>query len=116
MIWLLRTSSGVELQNIRCLSRSMSFELQFLPSALKEWKKLGGPVRDQLKKKLAERLTAPRVPKDALHGLRDHYKIKLRSVGYRLVYRVEDHTVTVTVVAVGKREGGAVYASAGKRQ
>lgn len=94
----------------------MSFELQFLPSALKEWKKLGGPIREQLKKKLAERLITPRVPKDALHGMRDHYKIKLRSVGYRLVYRVEDQTVTVTVVAVGKREGGEIYKNAGKRR
>jgi len=94
----------------------MSFELQFLPSALKEWEKLGAPIRDQLKKKLAERLVAPRVPKDALHGLRDHYKIKLRSAGYRLVYRVKDETVTVTVVAVGKREAGAVYEIARKRR
>ena len=94
----------------------MSFELQFLPSALKEWKKLGGPIRDQLKRKLADRLVVPRVQKDALHGLRDHYKIKLRSAGYRLVYRVEDEKVTVTVVAVGKREGSAVYEIAKKRR
>ncbi|MBU1346579.1 MAG: type II toxin-antitoxin system RelE/ParE family toxin [Alphaproteobacteria bacterium] len=94
----------------------MSFELQFLPSALKEWKKLGSPIREQLKKKLVERLAAPRAPKDALRGLPDHYKIRLRSAGYRLVYRVEDQTVTVTVVAVGKREGGAVYATVGNRR
>lgn len=94
----------------------MNFELQFLPSALKEWKKLGAPIREQLKKKLSERLVAPRVPKDALHGLRDHYKIKLRSAGYRLVYRVEDEIVTVTVVAVGKRDGGEVYDIAGQRR
>ena len=45
----------------------------------------------------------------------DHYKIKLRSAGYRLVYRVEDSTITVTVVAVGKRERGDVYKSAKTR-
>ncbi len=93
----------------------MSFDLRFLPSALKEWEKLGAPVRAQFKKKLAERLEHPRVPKDALHGLRDHYKIKLRDAGYRLVYRVEDQTVTVTVVAVGKRERGRVYRDAARR-
>ena len=93
----------------------MSFDLRFLPSALKEWEKLGAPVRVQFKKKLAERLEHPRVPKDALHGLRDHYKIKLRDAGYRLVYRVEDSTVTVTVVAVGKRERSRVYRDAAKR-
>lgn len=93
----------------------MTFDLQFLPSALKEWEKLGAPVREQFKKKLTERLEHPRAPKDALHGLRDHYKIKLRDAGYRLVYRVEDSTVTVTVVAVGKRERGRVYKEAARR-
>lgn len=93
----------------------MTYELQFLPSALKEWRKLGTTIREQLKTKLAERLNHPRVPADAPRGLPDHYKIKLRSAGYRLVYRVEDQIVTVTVVAVGKREGSAVYRQAAKR-
>jgi mRNA interferase RelE/StbE len=93
----------------------MSYELQFLPSALKEWQKLGSTIREQFKKKLAERLKTPRVPGDALHGLSDHYKIKLRSAGYRLVYRVEDTTITVTVVAVGKRERSEVYRAASSR-
>jgi mRNA interferase RelE/StbE len=93
----------------------MIFDLQFLPTALKEWEKLGGPIREQFKKKLAERLQHPRTPKDALHGLPDHYKIKLRDAGYRLVYRVEDRAVTVTVVAVGKRERNRVYKDAARR-
>ena len=44
----------------------------------------------------------------------EHYKIKLRSAGYRLVYRVEDERITV-VVAVGRREGFEVYEAAKKR-
>lgn len=87
----------------------MLFKLEFLPSAMKEWDKLGHTIRDQLKKKLKERLGLPRVASDALHGMPDHYKIKLRSAGYRLVYRVEDNRVVVTVVAVGNRERGAIY-------
>lgn len=93
----------------------MSYELAFLPSALKEWRKLGATVRDQFKKKLADRLIEPRIAGDALAGLTDCYKIKLRAAGYRLVYRVEDRTVTVVVVAVGKRERNAVYKAAAKR-
>jgi mRNA interferase RelE/StbE len=93
----------------------MSYDLQFLPSALKEWQKLGSTIRDQFKKKLAERLSEPRISGDALHGLAHHCKIKLRSSGYRLVYRVEDQTVTVTVVAVGKRERREVYRAAAGR-
>lgn len=90
----------------------MTYSLAFLPSARREWDKLGGTVRAQFKKKLAERLSGPRVPAAALHGMPDCYKIKLRAAGYRLVYRVDDRIVTVVVVAVGKRERDMVYRSA----
>jgi len=50
-----------------------------------------------------------------LHGHPDRYKIKLRSVGYRLVYEVRDSEVLVLVVAVGRRERDAVYLAAMKR-
>jgi mRNA interferase RelE/StbE len=93
----------------------MSYKLEFLPSALRAWSKLGATLREQFKKKLTERLRGPRVPADALQGMADHYKIKLRAAGCRLVYRVNDDTVTVIVVAVGKREGSEVYKSAKRR-
>lgn len=87
----------------------MTYELRFRTSALKEWRKLDGTLREQFKKKLQERLEHPHVPASALSGMPDAYKIKLRQSGYRLVYTVEDAVVTVTVVAVGKREKNAVY-------
>ncbi|AJO75892.1 MULTISPECIES: type II toxin-antitoxin system RelE family toxin [Pseudomonas] len=93
----------------------MTYKLQFLPSARKEWDKLGHTLREQFKKKLAERLEMPRVPADALHGMADCYKIKLKASGYRLVYQVIEDQVVVSVVAVGKRERSAVYERARKR-
>lgn len=93
----------------------MSYELGFVESALKEWRKLDPQTRDQFKKKLAERLDAPHVPAARLSGSKDRYKIKLRGVGYRLVYEVHDADVIVIVVAVGKRERNAVYRAAQKR-
>ena len=93
----------------------MSYELQFVESALKEWRKLSADIREQLKAKLAQRLETPRVPAARLHGMPDCYKIKLRSVGYRLVYQVHDERVVVVVIAVGRRDKGLVYLSAGKR-
>ncbi|WP_285419503.1 type II toxin-antitoxin system RelE/ParE family toxin [Pseudomonas sp. efr-133-TYG-5] len=93
----------------------MTYKLEFLPSAYKEWNKLGHTLREQFKKKLAERLELPRIPADALHGLPDCYKIKLKASGYRLVYQVIDERVVVSVVAVGKRERSSVYATAKKR-
>ena len=93
----------------------MTYELGFLESALKEWRKLDAQTRDQFKKKLAERLIDPRVPASRLSGAKDRYKIKLRSIGYRLVYEVHDAEVIVVVVAVGRRDRNAVYKAAEKR-
>jgi mRNA interferase RelE/StbE len=93
----------------------MTFELRFHPDALDEWRKLDSTVREQLKKKLAERLVEPRVPAARLSGQRDRYKIKLKSLGYRLVYEVRGAELVVLVVAVGKRERNAVYRRAAAR-
>jgi len=93
----------------------MTYELGFLDEALKEWRKLDDGTREQFKTKLAERVKMPRVPAARLSGHPDRYKIKLRSVGYRLVYEVRDSQLIVVVVAVGKRERNAVYKNAAKR-
>lgn len=93
----------------------MSFELGFLDEALAEWRRLDGSVRELFKKKLAERLANPRVVAAKLSGHSDRYKIKLRGVGYRLVYEVRDQQMIVVVIAVGKRERNAVYKAANQR-
>ena len=93
----------------------MTYELAFLEVSLKEWKKLDRNIKSQFKKKLEERLETPRVPSAKLHGHEDRYKIKLRSIGYRLVYEVNDDVLIVLVVAVGKRERNAVYKTAETR-
>jgi mRNA interferase RelE/StbE len=80
------------------------YKLRFHELALNEWQQLDGSIREPLKKKLAERLESPRVPAAALHGMANCYKIKLHSVGYRLIYRVDDAAVFVTVIATGKRK------------
>lgn len=95
---------------------SSSYRLQFLPTALREWRKLDRPVQLRFKKKLAERLENPHLPASQLSGFPNHYKIKLRASGYRLVYEVRDKKVCVLVIAVGKREKLAVYKKARNRQ
>lgn len=92
-----------------------TYRLVFLRDAKKEWDKLGGNVRGQFEKKLAERLKSPRVPSAKLSDMPDCYKIKLRSAGYRLVYRVDDGRITVIVVAVGRRDRNLVYKLAAGR-
>ena len=87
----------------------MIYKLEFKRSALKEWKKLSHIVQQQFKKKLEQRLHNPHVPTAALSGASNLYKVKLRQLGYRLVYSVNDKTVTVIVIAVGKRNKAQVY-------
>jgi mRNA interferase RelE/StbE len=93
----------------------MIFKLAFYEAALKEWHKLDPHIKLQFQTKLKDRLSHPRLAFAKLAGHPNRYKIKLRSVGYRLVYEVIDNEVLVMVVAVGKRERNQVYLLAKNR-
>ena len=94
-----------------------SFSLEFHVTALKEWQKLDNSVKEQFKKHLEKRLSNPRVPSAKLHGdLDNFYKIKLRTLGYRLVYEVIDHKLVILVIAIGKRNREEVYKKASTRK
>ena len=93
----------------------MSFKLVFKVDAKKEWDNLDSTVRSFFAKKLRERIQKPRIESSRLSGMKDCYKIRLRRVGFRLVYQVRDSELVVSVVAVGKRERNLVYKIASKR-
>lgn len=95
----------------------MIYELEFNSDALKEWKKLDSTIREQFKKQLGKCMMEPHVPSARLHGtdMSNVYKIKLRDLGYRLVYEVNDQTITILVLAIGKREKNQVYELVKKR-
>lgn len=88
------------------------YRLQFLPQAKEEWDRLDGSVRAQFAKVLLRRLDVPRVRAAALTAMPDCYKIKLRSTGFRMVYRVQDDLLVLLTIAVGKRDKSAVYDAA----
>lgn len=94
----------------------MIYRLKFIPSALKEWRKLDKNIQNLLKKKLKKRLVAPRVASARLSGFKDHYKIKLRASGYRLVYEVVEDEIYVLVIAIGRRDKKEVYKKARERK
>ncbi|TWH63834.1 mRNA interferase RelE/StbE [Azomonas agilis] len=87
----------------------MTYKLKFLPAALKEWEKLAPNIKAQFKKKLAERLENPHIPSARLRGYEAVYKIKLRTLGYRLAYEVIDEEIVVYILAIGKRDKDEVY-------
>lgn len=97
-------------------SEDRKYRLKFMPEALEEWNVLDGGAKGLLRKARMKRLEQPHVPGSRLYGdLANCYKIKLRKLGYRLVYSVEDDVLIVLVLAVGKRENIAAYLSAARR-
>ncbi|WP_410896980.1 type II toxin-antitoxin system mRNA interferase toxin, RelE/StbE family [Pseudomonas guariconensis] len=78
----------------------MAYRLEFFSCAM-------NTVRGRITR-LRERLQTPRVQAD----IPGHYKIKLKAFGHRLVYRVEDERV---VVSMGKGERGEVSSFSGER-
>jgi len=92
------------------------YRLKFVPSALAEWKTLDGSVKETFRKLIKKRLENPYVPGSELHGaLNGCYKIKLRKLGFRLVYMIEDDALIVMVLAVDRRQDNVVYQSAVER-
>ncbi len=83
----------------------MSYRLQFLPKALKAFGKLNPDTKEKFKKQLKLRLKNPKIEKHRLHGdYQGHYKIKLQSVGYRLIYKVIEKELIVIVVEINRRD------------
>ena len=83
----------------------MTYKLAFTVSAKKDWDKLDGSIKQQFKKQFEKILQNPHIPKNRLSGQQDFvYKIKLKSVAYRLIYKVEDQKILVIVIALGKRD------------
>ncbi|MET6679552.1 type II toxin-antitoxin system RelE family toxin [Citrobacter amalonaticus] len=93
----------------------MSYTVKFREDALKEWQKLDKAIQQQFAKKLKKCCDNPHVPSAKLRGIKDCYKIKLRTSGFRLVYQVIDNVLVIAVVAVGKRERSEVYQLASER-
>ncbi|ENV36841.1 hypothetical protein F959_01648 [Acinetobacter venetianus RAG-1 = CIP 110063] len=87
----------------------MTYELEFSKNALKKFDKLNPQIAEQFIRKLEAILENPKIPKNKLSGSIDLYKIKLRSAGYRLVYKVKDDVVVVLVLDVDRRD--SIYKS-----
>jgi mRNA interferase RelE/StbE len=85
------------------------YRLAFGKRAQKQWEKLDRNLQNQFKKKLESILVNPHIPSARLHGYPNSYRIKLRSAGYRLGYKVLDDRLIVLVIAVGRRDKDEIY-------
>ncbi|MFR5631986.1 MAG: type II toxin-antitoxin system RelE family toxin [Monoglobales bacterium] len=104
----------------------MNYQINFIPEALTDMKKLDHSVRPQVVKgiqKVSQNPVSiyqggygkPLGNKDGtnLAGL---FKIKFRSIGIRVVYSVEEKEGVMTIIIVSVRADNQVYQEASKRR
>lgn len=104
----------------------MNYQINFIPEALTDMKKLDHSVRPQVVKgiqKVSQNPVSiyqggygkPLGNKDGtnLAGL---FKIKFRSIGIRVVYSVEEKEGVMTIIVVSVRADNHVYQEASKRR
>lgn len=82
------------------------YELHFLRSAKKEFKKLDTVAQKTIKEKLLLLVTNPDVLKNNITPLQGEYKgkFRLRINQYRVVFQVKDEEIIIIVVRVGHRK------------
>ncbi len=90
------------------------YDLEFHPIALKEWK--NWIILSVNNSKLNWKSVCRTLVFHLHTSEKNRYKIKLRGVGYRLVYEVRDNELVIMVIAVGKRERSEVYRLADNRK
>lgn len=104
----------------------MNYQINFIPEALTDMKKLDHSVRPQVVKgiqKVSQNPVSiyqggygkPLGNKDGtnLAGL---FKIKFRSIGIRVVYSVEEKEGVMTIIVISVRADNQVYQEASKRR
>lgn len=82
------------------------YELHFLSSAKKEFKKLDKSAQIIIKEKLLTLVTNPDILKNNIKALKGEYKgkFRLRINQYRVMFQVKDEELIIIVVRVGHRK------------
>jgi len=82
------------------------YALEFLPSAKKEFKKLDRVAQVKIKEKLLLLIENPNDLKNNIKAFKGEYSglFRLRVTNYRVIFRVEEEKVVITIVRVGHRK------------
>lgn len=79
----------------------MSYTIQVLPVAARAIRKLPAPAKRRIEAAIELLAEEPRPP--AARKLTGRPEWRVRTGGYRLLYRIEDEVLTVVVVHAGHR-------------
>ena len=97
----------------------MRYSVVLTAAAAEDFRRLDGALKEPVAKQLRKLETAPRLGEHlgnrAGLDLTGYYKLYAAKKAIRIVYRIIEQEIVVEVVAIGKREGLAVYREALKR-
>ena len=82
------------------------YALEFLHSAKKEFKKLDRVAQVKIKEKLDLLINNPNDLKNNIKALKGEYSglFRLRVTNYRIIFRVTEEKVIITVIRIGHRK------------
>ena len=82
------------------------YNIEFLPSAKKELKKLDFVIQKQVKEKIILLATDPDKLKNNIKALKGEYsgKFRLRIGSYRVVFQIVEEQVVIIVIRIGHRK------------
>jgi mRNA interferase RelE/StbE len=82
------------------------YNIEFLPSAKKELKKLDFVIQKQVKEKIILLATDPEKLKNNIKALKGEYngKFRLRIGSYRVVFQIVEEQVVIIVIRIGHRK------------
>lgn len=102
----------------------MKWEIEYLKEAQKDLKRLDPYNRRLILKAIEKTAERPLPPPDgigkplgnyAASSLSGYYKIKLRGIGYRVVYGLKQEQAVMKIIVIGIRDDEAVYKEAERR-
>jgi len=82
------------------------YELVFLTSAKKEFKKLDTSVQKIIKKKLIQLVEDPERLKNNIKPLKGEHKgkFRLRVHQYRIIFQIKEGELIITIIRIGHRK------------
>ena len=102
----------------------MTWKIEYIREALKDLQKLDGYNRKLVLKAIEKTAMRPLPPPEgvgkplgnhAAANLSGYYKIKLRDLGYRVVYRLIREGKIMKIIIISVRDDEAVYREAERR-
>jgi mRNA interferase RelE/StbE len=82
------------------------YAIEFLPSAKKELSQLDRVIQKQLKEKIILLATDPDKLKNNIKALKGEYsgKFRLRVRDYRIIFRITEEKILITIIRIGHRK------------